>query len=141
MDALLPHTNICAALITDVEPVSPYINFGRTLRSPFAPTARTAVPLSAAPYAVLRRRYYSPSQVCIDLATSYAIFPVLSRWVNVFFLYFCCRIRHGLSPEKMLFFRISPFTNMARHDILTAGNQRNPFNSAREAGKARSDPS
>lgn len=45
-----------------------------------------------------------------------------------------------LDGENSPFSTFSPFTNGEKGAILIRGNQRNPFNSAREAGKARSDP-
>ena len=102
-DALCRVPFIRAAMITEAEsrrflldlrgnPEFPPA-FGSALWRPFAQPARTAVPLLAVPFAVLRKRYSSPSTVCYELV---GMIPVSFRIVKapiVFALFFMMLVR------------------------------------------------
>ena len=83
------------------------VSFRSALRSPFASSARTAVPLSAVPFAVPRGCYSSPSQV--SLRKKHTILFSPCQAVN---LYFDCFLAgsdkspvQSLSTRKMPHFR------------------------------------
>ena len=75
------------------------VSFRSALRSPFASSARTAVPLSAVPFAVPRGCYSSPSQV--SLRKEHTILFSPCQAVN---LYFDCFLARSDRPGFFGFF-------------------------------------